>query len=631
MRYKAVIIIALCLCALSNSACSTTRPVQPGPPPAQGEAADGASFPLIVVGGGPEGVAAAVSAARNGVKTLLIEEDPVLGGLMTQGRLNFLDMNYGPQKELLTRGIFQEFYEDLGNAFDIDEAKQYFLQLVQKEPNITLLLRTKFLAPIMQETALAGVEVNENGAAGKYYGQRIIDATTDADVAFASGAPCTVGAEDYGQKDRIMGVTLVFSVKGVNWPYVFLYNNYNRLISKIKPGWGDPAAGATWKVAWGYGPQALEYKPHDPNMRFRGPNLARQKDGSVLLNALLIFGVDGLDSASKAAGLERGKKEIPYILEFMRSRFPGFKKVELVDTAPQLYVRETRHIQGEYRLTIDDVLENRDQWDRIALGSYPVDIQPAGPEDLGNVIGKPALYSVPFRSIVPQKVDQLLVVGRSASYDSLAAGSARVLPVGMAVGEAAGVAAAFSLDKDIGFREICGLRDAVHAIQETLGQQGAYLPAFDPPRPDVMDHWAYPGLKVMRKLGLAAGGYTNDYRLDQGVQPWDAVNYLNYIIKAIRQANPQSGLQIVQAREISTNSQLVICLAEALTVKNASADGVSADDIHAKEINMPEAQALLRQKGILTREIESRLTKMEERPAYGVLYSLLARFYEEAV
>ena len=74
----------------------------------------------------------------------------------------------------------------------------------------------------------------------------------------------------------------------------------------------------------------------------------------------------------------------------------GFGKVELVDTAERLYVRETRHIQGEYRLTITDVLENRDHWDRIAHGSYPVDIQPTAPDNLGNVIGKPAIYSIPF-------------------------------------------------------------------------------------------------------------------------------------------------------------------------------------------------------------------------------------------
>ena len=136
----------------------------------------------------------------------------------------------------------------------------------------------------------------------------------------------------------------------------------------------------------------------DPQMRFRGPNLARQKNGNVLINALLIFGVDSLDPASKAEGIARGKKEIPHIVEYMRENFVGFEKAQFVSTAEQLYVRETRHIQGEYRLTITDVLENRDQWDKIGYGSYPVDVQPTSPSNSGNVIGKPAIYAIPSLS-----------------------------------------------------------------------------------------------------------------------------------------------------------------------------------------------------------------------------------------
>ena len=84
------------------------------------------------------------------------------------------------------------------------------------------------------------------------------------------------------------------------------------------------------------------------------------------------------------------------------------------------------------------MLENRDQWDKIAIGAYPVDVQPTATQTYGTVIGSPDRYAVPFRSLVPLKVDNLLVVGRSASYTSLAAGSARVIPLGMAEGEAAG-------------------------------------------------------------------------------------------------------------------------------------------------------------------------------------------------
>jgi hypothetical protein len=412
-----------------------------------------------------------------------------------------------------------------------------------------------------------------------------------------------------------MGVTLVFRVKDVNWPYIFLYNNLQRLLSKLNSKWGDPYAGATLKVAWGYGEQALEYQPQDKEMRFRGPNLARQEDGTVLINALLIFGVDSLDPDSREEAIERGKREIPRILDFMRERFAGFKKVKLVDAAEELYVRETRHIKGEYRLTIDDVLENRDQWDRIAHGSYPVDIQPAAPDDLGNIVGKPAVYSVPFRSLVPLKVDNLLVVGRSASYDSLPHGSARVVPVGMATGEAGGVAAAYSLEKQVSFREMSKSRQAITWVQDTLKKQGAYLVEYTPPRPAAMDHWAYEGLKVMRRLGLAAGGYNNDYRLDQEIRFWDANYVVNQTMERVKYFRPQAGVEVrgVSFPENLNCGQLLQGLGEALT---------------GEKLTVEQAADLLEKRSIFTEEIREHYRDFAGVPTFGELYALLGKAYE---
>lgn len=593
-------LLAVLLIFFLTSCSATDIPLQPQQDPVISD-----SYDLIVVGGEPEGIAAAVSAARNGLKVLLLEDDLALGGLFTLGRLNFLDMNYGPQKELLTRGIFAEFFEEMGNAFDIEEAKEYFLRLIQEEENITLLLGAKIIEPLLEGGRIGGVRLEENKKVRDIRSERVIDATADADLAAAAGVPYTVGGEDYGQRDRLMGVTLVFRVKDVSWPHVFIYNNFSRIISKIKPEWGDPNAGATLKVAWGYGKQALEYEPRDNMMRFRGPNLARQKDGTVLINALLIFGVDGLDQASKEEGIARGKREIPHILEFMKERFPGFARVKLVDCAEQLYVRETRHIKGEYRLTITDVLENRDHWDRIAHGSYPVDIQPAGPDDLGNVIGNPAIYSIPFRSLVPLGVDNLLVVGRSASYDSLPHGSSRVVPVGMAVGEAAGAAAAYSVKHGLGFREMIESKEAISSVQEMLIEQGAYLVEYDPPRPAVMDHWAYPGVKAMRELGLAAGGYSNDYRLDAPINYWDA----DYLLERVLERAGQSGKEVAFPENL-TRGDLLVHLHKALS---------------GEELPLAEAREKLMETGVLTNEIEEKMQDPQGSPTFGELYMLLAQ------
>lgn len=589
--------------------------------PAPGPVLNGQpGYDVIVVGGEPEGVAAALSAARNGLKTLLIEDDQALGGLMTLGELNFLDMNHGPKGELLTRGIFEEFYNEVGNAFDLEEAKQYFLNKVKREKNITLLLETKVVEPIMEGNIIKGIKTVENkdsasgskDSAKEYYGMRVIDATVDADLAAAAGVPYTIGGEDYGEKGLLMGVTLVFEVSGVDWQQVIQY---------LKREDNDPNSGASQVAAWGYGQEAMEYQPRDPQMRFRGPNLARQKNGNVLINALLIFGVDGLDPESRAAGIARGKKEIPYIVEFMREKFPGFVNAEFVRTAEQLYVRETRHIQGEYRLTITDVLENRDHWDKIGFGSYPVDVQPTSPGNFGNVIGKPALYAIPFRCLVPLVVENLLVVGRSASYDSLPHGSARVIPVGMVTGEAAGVACAYSVREDVSFREIAQSRPAIAWVQKQLKQQGAYLVDYTPPRPAVMDHWAYPGVRAMRELGLIEGGYANDYGLERKINKWNLENKLNKVLRVAIERNPQDNVagelqkepRRVSVPEGVTQQEMLISVAEGLT---------------GRQLPFAQAQEFLREKQILTADLAARIGNGEENPTFAEMLVLLANTYE---
>lgn len=574
---------------------------KPAPPPIiKGQE----GFDVIVVGGEPEGVAAALSAARNGLHTLLIEDDTALGGLMTLGELNFLDMNHGPKNELLTRGIFQEFFQALGNAFDTEEAKNWFLTKAKQENNLTTLLNTVVVEPIMEGNTITGVKVNEDGINKEYFGLRVIDATVDADLAVKAGVPYTIGGEDYGEKGLLMGVTLVFEVSGVNW---------DRLVEYLKREDNDPHSGADRVAAWGFGKEAAEYKPQDRNMRFRGPNIARQKNGNVLINALLIFGVDGLDSQSKAAGITRGEQEIPRIVEFMRAKFPGFEQAEFAGTAQQLYVRETRHILGEYRLTITDVLENRDQWDRIGHGSYPVDVQPTSPGSSGNVIGVPDIYSIPFRSLVPQKVENLLVVGRSASFDSLPHGSARVIPVGMVTGEAAGVASSYSLKKGLTYREISKSQEAIAWIQNKLRAQGAYLVEYTPPRPPIMDHWAYPAVKVMRELGLIEGGYSNDYRLDRKATKASLENKLNKVVRIAQERNTKVTLHKIEVPEVVTKKVMLQIVAESIT---------------GQKLSMDEAKATLQEKGIITPQLVTKLADLEATPDFAEMLTMLANLYE---
>ncbi|MGM9525355.1 MAG: FAD-dependent oxidoreductase [Peptococcaceae bacterium] len=569
------------------------------------------TYDVIVMGTEPEGIAAAVSAARNGMKTLLLGEDEALGGLMTIGELNFIDMCESRDGTLLTQGFFLEFYNAVGgSAFDITEARNYFLQVVTAEPLLTLRTENDFVAPIMDGDTIIGIVTDENGTRREYYGSRIIDATVDADVAAAAGVPYTYAGEDIGEKDRQMGVTLVFELSDVNWTKVSMHLNWQRFKAEfLKQGNDD--MGATKKTAWGYTEEGYAYKPNDEMMRLRGFNIARQNNGNVLINALIIFGVDPLDDASKAEGIARAQEEMEYLIPYIREHFAGFEKAELVKTAEQLYVRESRHTIGEYQLTIDDVLENRDQWDKIAIGAYPVDVQPTATQTYGTVIGSPDRYAIPFRCLVPLKADNLLVVGRSASYMSLAAGSARVIPIGMAEGEAAGVAAAYSINNQMDFRTMTQNKAAIASVQDSLKKQGAYLENFTV-HEDFMEHWAYPGVKVLRSLGILDGGYSNDYKLDEPISRWRYQNMINNVLK-------KAGItqDYIEVNDNPPNRQIIGTTARAI----AAAEGVKYENDYNVYLQA------LEERGILTEELKPYFADGEKNPNVAEVVQLMANVY----
>ena len=581
----------LAVCCLLLTGCGDSGNVAERP------VEDGVDYDVIVVGGDPEGVCAAVSSARNGLKTLLIEDDEALGGLMTLGKLNFIDICESRDGSILTQGLFMEFYDAVGGtAFDVETAKQFFLDWVNDEENATLKLNTEFIEPVMDGNAIAGVVVKENGQRVTYTASRVIDATVDADVAAAAGAPYTIAGEDIGEKDRHMGVTLVFELSGVNWDEVVDYLEND----------GNDGTGATEKTAWGYTREGYAYEPRDELMRLRGFNVARQDNGNVLVNALIIFGVDAMSEESKAEGIARARNELEYIIPYVRENFIGFEQAELVGTASQLYVRESRHVIGAYQLTIDDVLENRDQWDKIAIVAYPADIQPTAGQTYGTVIGSPDRYAIPFRCLVPLEVENMLVIGRSASYTSLAAGSARVIPVGMAEGQAAGVAAAYSLEKQISFRDMATDEKAIASVQKTLKKQGAYLDDFEV-HEDFMDHWAYPGVKVIRGLGLLDGGYSNDYRLDEAVGKWRLQNLINNSMKKTGKEVPA-----IEVSDPPTNGEMIAAVARIA--------GVDAADYAGRMEG-------LQQLGILTEEIAGRMGAETAAPMAAEAIMLVANLY----
>lgn len=502
-------------------------------------------YDVIVVGTDPEGVAGAVSAARNGLKTLLVDgrDREILGGLMTLGWLNSLDNNYDEESydwlaakpNVLNKGIFQEFYDQIeGTSFDVTTAANVFNRLVAAEDNIDVLLLTKAIEPVLEEDAdgnatVKGLDITlADGDKRRVAAKSVLDATQDADVAVAAGAPYSMGREDLGDPDSLMAVTIVFRLKNAD-------DSFWKEVRKYLDNDGNSSTSADTYSAAGYG-DIKEYTAQNPTRaKMRGLNIGRNNDGTILINSLQLFGVNTFDPESVKEAYDIAAQELPHVLEFIKERHPEFAGLELDGMAPEPYVRETRHIYGEYRLTAIDLLENRDQWDRIAFGSYPVDIQSINPNDFGAVAMEPYKYAVPFRSIVPQKVDGLLVISRSASYDTIPHGSARVIPLGMAVAQSAGAAAKVAIDAGVSFRQMSQSEELIASMQELVNQQGMVLQPYTPVPQDYQDHKAYPGLKAVVYSGLVNGSYGNvmfkPEELDKPSNPQRFVNHMNGLKK----------------------------------------------------------------------------------------------------
>lgn len=570
-------------------------------------------YDVIVVGSDPEGIAAALSAARNGMKTLLLSKDSTPGGLYTLGALNFIDVPETRDGTLLVGGIYEEFVNAVGGSgFDIVNAANVFNDMLTAEDNLTVRYGAKFQEPVMNGNTITGVTVLEEGdMLVTYNAPYIIDATQDGDVAAAAGAPYTYAGEDIGERDREMGVTLVFRVSGVNWDSMCRYLTIKRGIGEIFNK--STSMGVSGNTAWGFSDEGYAYEPSDEAMRLRGFNMAKQDNGDVLVNALLIFDVDPLDEASREEGIARAKAELENIIPYLQDEFWGFGDCELAGTAEDLYVRESRHITCEYNLTIDDVLENRDQDDRIAVTSYPVDVQPTKTQTYGTVVGYPDQYAVGYKSLVPQDVDGLLVVGRAAGYTSLAAGSARIVPTGMACGEAAGVAVAVAKAQSATPRDLVDDDAAIAEIQEKLTAQGAKLDHTQT-HEEVMDHWAYPGVKVLRSLGVLDGGYDNNYYLDDTIT---MNRYQNMVNNAVKKAGFELSEKIYVNEEVPAR-QIIGTMARAV-IELEGADKLADDnDVYMNA---------LKERGIMTDELAEYFTDMDAAPNAGAVTLLTARFY----
>jgi hypothetical protein len=423
---------------------------------------------VLVVGGTPAGIAAAITAARDGETVTLVSAKNDLGGTLTDAMMDQWDLNAAPNGTSLQGGVFAEIYARLGDVFTPQSAARSLAEMVAEEPRITV--RYDDVA-VRAETAadrdgekITGVTFvdTRDGVVDTLHAPFLIDATDSGDVAALAGARYDVGRQDTGIDERTQAVTEVFTLDGIDW--AALANSYDE--ARFGPG------GVVGRRAWGYAELMRDYRPAFADVVVRDLNLGLLADGAVSVNAVDVCGIDGLDQNQLDEAKRQTEIEAPRLVAYLRERLAGFEDARVGMFAGDVYVRETRHIEGVERLTAGDVWFGRIPADSIGLSSYPLDLHPVDPSDEPAYAPERHVYGIPFGTLVPKGFTNLLLASPAISASHVASGSARVIPTTIEEGEADGHACAIAEKRGENFLELARQPSAI-AIERPAGRRAA--------------------------------------------------------------------------------------------------------------------------------------------------------------
>ena len=416
---------------------------------------------VVVCGGGPAGVGAALAAARHGAETLVVEYHNCLGGMATSGMMNRLGPYHDQEKRILG-GIPWEMVERLVemNAapmpepcprdepdrywipFD-PEALKYILDRMAQDAGVSVLFYAHAVAVFGEPGRPQGVIVESKSGRHAIPAKVVIDATGDGDVAAAAGVDFQKGRTADG---LMQPMTMLFKMANMDRDKAKEYVGHN--LKRIREE--AAAKGETLPPYIGAGTDCL------------------LRADETFFNTNQVFGHDGTDAEELSRAATAARRFIWESMTYARKTLAGYEDAHLAATAAQLGVRESRRIVGEYMLTAEDVLSAQKFDDAIARYACWIDIHTIDPKQKpGPHAGKGpepgTSYDIPFRCLVPKDVDGLLVAGRCFSATHEAFASARMIPSCMAMGQAAGTAAALSSAQDIQPRDL-----DIAALQEAL-------------------------------------------------------------------------------------------------------------------------------------------------------------------
>ena len=446
-----------------------------------------ANTDVLVVGGGPAGLGAAFGAAGTGARVVLVERYGFLGGNATAALVmplmsfhtrssaapakparNLMPSDHGPGDAVIG-GALKVFLDRLvasGGAispsedtgfvvpFDPEIFKLVALDLLD-QAGVELLFHA-FASDVIGSGRVEGVVFQTKSGPIAIRAGAVVDCTGDGDVAAYAGAPFEIGREPDG---AVQPMTLMFRM------VEFDRRAFDRYVAEHPGEWrGVHGLWDLIRMAEERGELDL---PREDILFFGTPH-----EDEVSVNSTRVTHVLGTDVWDLSYAEAASRRQMRQLAAFLRRYVPGFERAYVAQSGVNIGVRETRRITGEYMLTADDVLGARKFPDAVARGTYPIDIHsPTGSGTVLKHIPLGEAYDIPLRTLIPQRTDGLLVAGRCISGTHEAHSSYRVMPISMATGQAAGVAAALSVRSKKSVRDV-----AIDEVRAELRRQGANLP-----------------------------------------------------------------------------------------------------------------------------------------------------------
>lgn len=442
-------------------------------------------YDVIVVGGGVSGVVAAIASARNKAKTLLIERYGFCGGALTNSGVGPM-MTFHAGTEQVVKGIPDEIIErmkkegasvghildTIGYAssvtpFDAEQLKHVLDEMLE-ECGCDVLYHTMLAGVNVSGDKIQSIKVCNKAGLSDIEGRIFIDATGDADLSYFAGVKCKKG-RDVDNLSQPMTTNL--KIANVDIDKVkksIIEDPSNHIIEHVDK------LDSTLRLSVAGFSKELEAAKQNKDITFQRETVLffeTNNKGEVILNMTRVLGKDATDPYQLSEAEIEGRKQANQAFKFLKKYIPGFENAVFISTGVQVGIRESRRIQGKYVLTAEDLLNSVDFEDAIAIGGYPIDIHNPAGNNTNSIHLKPGQsYKIPYRSLIPEEVRNLIVAGRCISVTHEAGAAIRVTPIAMAIGQAAGTAAAISIMDKTDSTNIC-----VNKLRTTLRDQGAVV------------------------------------------------------------------------------------------------------------------------------------------------------------